>query len=301
MKKSVFIPLTVLTIVITSVIGWEMRAYSETESPYDNACRAQGGESVDQCCVVYNSAIENLKTAWSENLESLKDQEIPASEMVSEGFENFRTYRCWLEYTCRAVEFSGYNTPKSLDPKETGSLQLTSRQLGRVPGCQKVENLELSTSWTNFAQFMKENWDFIKETAVGSDDAKLNINMDLPENLFVENGIGFMPQCMTDITNNNLHPSFTRSENNYKECMEVVESVFGCSDGDENCESPEVGFVQLESALQEAHSNQQASALENKLSDIINKMLVMENHVEYVKTKLQSIDARYACFPSKCD
>ena len=250
---------------------------------------------VNECCIAYRAAMAYAQKAWSDNLDTLMGQEKPASEMVDEAFENMRTYQCWLDYICRAVQFSGYGPPEAAFG--TG---LTSTQLGVVPGCQAPEDMGRLTTREAITNFLKDAWNTVK---IIESQGETEVNMDLPDKFFTSNGMPFFPQCMTDITNKNTHPDMSETQTNYNACMGILQQAFSCgvtTKGIKDCTDQSSAFAQLETALRKNHGEQRGRVLEDKMRSIIIKMLAMESDVGYFKAKLQELDNRYACYPPKC-
>ncbi|MBU0577790.1 hypothetical protein KJ742_00110 [Patescibacteria group bacterium] len=254
MKK--FIPIIGLALIITAIIGWQTRSYSN-DLPYPEPTT---------CAQSYVNAFAVVKDYWENDvLGNLMDQQKPSSEMVDEAFESLRTYQCMLEYICRSVRFSGIGDP---DSAEGGGL--TSVHIGSIPGCQKPQNVGLPSTW---------------------------------EAIYTTNKFPFFDQCMTDQTYGNINPDVIKASENYQDCMNFVAEQFACGNNEESlqdCTDQSIAYVKLETALKNNSAEQKASALENKLSSIITKMLVMEAHVGYMKSKLQQLESRYACSPPEC-
>lgn len=131
-KKYILIP-AVLGIMAAGLIA-ASPLHSQGNVPYPEIKEEKGRPPV--CDQAFINQMTLMRTAWEGNLELLTQQEIPASEMVDDAFEGVRTYRCWLEYLCRAVLYSG-----DANPGETGGLPLGTAQLGTAPGCAAPEGL----------------------------------------------------------------------------------------------------------------------------------------------------------------
>jgi len=276
------------------VLSYAIIAHSMPPGPEDSvhaeACKVQKKSSTQAskpedaiCCIDYNEAMDAAERDWDNSLQALIDQEIPASEMVEDGYETLRTYNCWLEYICRAVEFSGHAPIESA--LGTG---LTSAHLGKVSGCQKPENIKMEQEWDSFINQMKEV-------------PIAGIVVDNVDDLYDSTKINFFPRCMTD-SNNNASPDLTEVASNFTQCREDLELRFGCPPGvpDFLCQDQSNAFVKLETVLKKSHADQKASALERKLGSITNKLNAMEVHVGYLSNFLQQLDSRIACFAGKC-
>jgi len=243
----------------------------------------------DMCCVSYRGAMEAVKKDWQNNLQLLTEQEKPASEMTQEAYEGIRTYNCWLEYICRAVEYS------SRAPIE-GALGtgLLSDHIGTVPGCQAPEDLTLEVEYGNFTNTMKEI-------------PLVGIVVSNIDDLYINNRIDYFPHCMTDPSGDNLNPSITIAAKNYKECKEALQQVFSCTEEElesgntENCAQTSSAYVTVETALKKTNADQKARVLEKKLATIVPKLQNMEMHVGYLSDFLTQLDARFACYIKECD
>ncbi|MCK5139651.1 MAG: hypothetical protein KAQ85_07410 [Thermodesulfovibrionia bacterium] len=268
-----------------------MTSFSQPENQFEKEC---GNNS---CCIAYHTGFENIKTAWAKNQQQALDQEKATSEKIDDVFEGYNTYKCWAEYICRAVQFSGYSSPKNV---EGG---LTKEHLGTIPGCQAPEDLTMPGEWSNFENMLKDSWQFFVDT-LNAGDANLEIDINLTPSIFTLDKISFIPHCMTDKESLNAHlqPSdFANAGGNYNNCMELFSSRFGCKEGEEDCASPEIALVMVETALKKDNANQKTSTLENKLSSILQKMHSMQLQTEYLKTNIQKLDKLYTCSPDKCD
>jgi hypothetical protein len=62
-------------------------------------------------------------------------QEKPTSEMVDDAFESLRTYRCWLDYLCETVTYSGL--------QDSGAREIRLPALDKLPGCMVPFNIEI--------------------------------------------------------------------------------------------------------------------------------------------------------------
>lgn len=123
---------------IISLIFWIRPLYSQTNLPYPEIKDIEGGPS--QCSQAFINRMSTMRGAWEANLETLTSQEKPVSEMVDEAFEGVRTYRCWLEYLCRSVRYSGPANP--IESEGTG---LAEVHIGQVPGCAEPEDITIPT------------------------------------------------------------------------------------------------------------------------------------------------------------
>lgn len=285
MYKKLSIIIGIIAIAV-GVLGWQLNSFSQQESPYAQECN-------NACCIAYREAMGTVEKAWSSNMSDMMNQEKPASETVEEGFENLRTYQCWLEYICRAAQYSGYGTPESA---QTG---LTSKHLGIIPGCQAPEDMGIVNGWDNFLNFLKSDWAVFENVFKGGGVAEAKVKM--PDTLF--NALPFIPQCMTDPTNRNSEQKMQLAKDNYTQCIAFVDKQFGCEQSGKNiqeCTSESIAFVKLENELRRNNARQKASIIENKILSILNKMQDMESHVSIMKEKLNSINSKSVCYPPSC-
>jgi hypothetical protein len=281
-----------ITIAI-GILSWQLNTRSEFNSQFTDKCTPDGGEFADSCCIAYNEAIFNLEEGWKNNLNNLKDQEKASSDITGDAYENLRTYNCWLEYVCKAVLYSGIADPLStrteLGTVGTGitSTHLKEAGIGTVPGCQDPEDMGLDDSWNNFI-------DILNDIPI--------VGELFPDNLYATNKIDFIPHCMTDNRGKNTNPNLSRADANYEACKNELELRFGCKKDEESlvCDGPQLAIAQLEAALRKNHADQKARAIEKKLSSIIQKMLIMEEHIEYLKKKFTILDQRYRCHGANC-
>ncbi len=293
--KKILITLTSFSVLIAiGVFSWSQMSRSAipdaSNSKYAEKCSAKlssaAGDFIEynSCCLDYNTAIDAVETDWQSNLINLVDQEKPASEMVGEAYENVRTYNCWLEYICRAVQYSGYAPIES--SLGTG---LTSEQIGVVPGCQKPENLNFESEYGAFVESMKEV-------------PILGVGIQANENYYVNTKMNFFPRCMSDANNNN-NPQISLANANFQGCKLAIEEKFGCSEEEDNlkeCLTGSKAMAVMNRALKESNAKQKAGALESKLSTIVNKLNAMEEHVGYFSNFLEQLDSRFACYAKKC-
>lgn len=287
MKKRTTLIIGIISVVI-GVLGWQLTSFSQEASPFEKECGS------NSCCIAYNTGLKSMKNAWEENMIQALDQEKATSDKIDDAFEGYNTYKCWSEYLCKAVQFSEYGDPKNA---LTG---LTKKHIGTIPGCQDPEDLEVPDTWDVFANILRNEWQFFVDT-MNAGDANLKIDINLAPSLFTSNALPFIPQCMESKTTLNKSAKINSNMgDNYANCMEVFESRFGCGEK-ENCTSPNIALVKLESSLKKDNAKQKSGALENKLVSIIKKMHSMQLQTEYLKTNMQKLDELYSCYPSKCD
>lgn len=264
---------------VLSVTTWQLTTHSQEAQPSKHAKKCENG----QCCVAYSEGMDALEADWSKNLKTLLDQERATSSMVDEAFESLRTYRCWAEYLCSSVLYSGLNSVENLRLVDGTFSSLTSDHIPQIPGCQDPEDIDLEDSWRTYI-------DLLKDIPILSEIT----------NAFYNDKFSYLPQC-TNSPNDPSGPA--KAATNYTSCLDEVESRFVCDDEDSisECASKNLALVQITTALQKNSANQKGAALENKLLSILGKMQSMENHVAYLKVKLGILDQRYACSPPNCD
>lgn len=300
MRKKTYLTVSILlvTLSLSLWLGAKVTQSNSTkpeESKFADACATTTSSNTgtektyNKCCIDYNEAIDAVEQDWEDNLQKLIDQQKPASQMVDEAYENLRTYDCWLEYVCRAVEYSGYAPIQSA--YGTG---LTSAHLGRAPGCQLPEDLKMESNYNEFTQGMKQV-PLLGSAIVAKD------------NLYVQNKINFFPSCMSDPINNQS-PNVSVANTNFQACKVTIEEKFGCnkeeiiSDPEQfkKCMESSNAIVKMETAIKSSAADQKASTLQRKLSTIVNKLNAMEEHVGYLSNFLKQLDLRLDCIASQC-
>ncbi len=263
-------------IVIFGVLSGKLITHSEEfeDSNYNSACFTD-----------LHKALEAAKVDWQNNLKDLKKQEKPASEMVEDAYEGLRTYNCWAEYICKAVEYSGHAPIESA--LGTG---LTTEHLGKISGCQKVENLKMGDEYSQLTEYFKSI------PVIGIAD-------EIVEKTFINNKINYFSNCQTNPLNNNQNPSLSMAKENYAICRRELEFNFGCPKNveDSECSNYSNAFVTIDTVLKKKQAEQKSSALEKKLDTIIPKLNSMEEHVGYLANFLKSLDSRFECYAKKCD
>ncbi len=147
MKKYIFIIIGI-SILLTGLIGWGSKLYSETDLPYPNPTDQEG---LNACTQSTKNEISLMRDAKDQNLNTMLDQEKPCSEIVDEAFENMRTYRCWLDYLCEAVLYSSNAEPTDIEIL-TGIERLTSEHIDPLPGCVRPENIEIPGTKLKFLE-----------------------------------------------------------------------------------------------------------------------------------------------------
>ncbi len=277
-----------IMLMLVGLLSWSQTAGAQDFDPeVVSQCEGQGNEA---CCVQYSSAIDAVEADWKANLQTLSDQQVPASHMVDDAYENLRTYNCWLEYICRSVQYSGSAPIDTI--LESG---LTKKHIGRISGCQKPEDLALEDNYGTFV-------DKLKQVPVNIEDISLD------DAFYKNTGLNYFPACMTDPSQNNANPRLSEANANFEQCKQNIERKFGCDEADivrnpkkfQECMDQSSAMAFVNNALNAAHADQMAGALENKLSSIIRKMLTMETHATYLSNFWTQLDQRLACYAFKC-
>ena len=307
MKKTYLAIASLILCVGYGVLSWTMVTYSQDSEPetseYEQFCNTislsnnAAPEKVDNmCCIDYNEALGAITKDWQANLKKIADQQRPASDMVEDAYESLRTYNCWMEYICGAVQYSGYAPIESA--LGTG---LTKEHLGTVPGCQAPEDLRMENDYNHFVQSLKDVPILGVPIEVGGQVA--DGVTDTFEDFTTENSINYFPRCMTDPLFDNTNPDIDQARLNYDACKRAVELYFGCPDDIDQAFCPESSnaFVTLEDELKRSHADQKARALESKLGTIASKMSAMEEHVNYMSNFLAQLNSRFKCYISQCD
>lgn len=285
MKKTILLTLGLTLIGTGTLLFFQDQTFSQdVTTKIASQCASASSQS---CCMEYQDAIETATQDWEGNLQKLIDQQIPASDMVDDAYENLRTYNCWLDYICRSVQYSGYAPIESA--LGTG---LTSEHIGQAPGCENPENLKMESNYSSFVERLKQT--SLEGTSIVSKD-----------NFYQNDKINFFPGCMTDKANNNKTPVLTQISNNYQSCKNAIEAKFGCDanlplDEFQNCVENSRTVTVMETALKKAHADQKASALENKLADIVTKLQGTETHAIDLANFITQLDQRLACIAQQC-
>ncbi|MCK5606257.1 hypothetical protein KAR91_30435, partial [Candidatus Pacearchaeota archaeon] len=132
--KKILISIIAIAIAIIGVMQWNPKTYSQSNLPYP--------EPVD-CGQSTSNEMALMKAGWNTNLQSLLNQEKPASEMVEEAYEGARTYRCWLNYLCETVLFSGGAPPEVMKKEGGGDIEITREHVDPLPGCLPTGDIEI--------------------------------------------------------------------------------------------------------------------------------------------------------------
>ena len=258
--KKVLIPIISITIFLTGIIGWQKLTYSGTNIPYPDAYNAPPGHT--SCLHVVANEIMLMNNGWQENRQTMLDQEKPTSEIVDEAFESMRTYRCWLDYLCEGVLFSGNADPLiMIDQITKEPLTLTWEHIDKLSGCTAPENVEIPGTEL---KYLSQCYVGIEHAIVSAyknyESCRRLVNLDFTE-------------LESLSTKKDLESFKQRSK----------------------------AFIGLERDLKVNNGEKKNRALQNKLSSILNKMLAMESHMELLKQHLFKFDAMLPCLATKCD
>lgn len=133
--KKLSILIISIAIALTAIVGWNVKTYSQTGVPYPEP---------KNCIESVDNEISIMRTGWNTNLQLLLNQEKPTSEMVDEAYDSMRTYRCWLNYLCEAVLFSGHTSEENLKNDEGEYVEkLTREHIDPLPGCMPTKSVEI--------------------------------------------------------------------------------------------------------------------------------------------------------------
>jgi len=222
------------------------------------------------CLSSWKAIIDSQQEDWYKNLKLLTEQEKPASEMVDEAFESMRTYKCWAEYTCKAVAYSTLYGPKATAQTGITSAHLKKMQYfgGSVPTCADPEDLGLESGFTTVMQNIWSQFN-------GSDAIPIAYNK-----------LNYIPFCKLDNpTNSELTLSVS---DRYQACKEYAN------------DQELLAMTRLQDVLKSVGANQNASAVSNKMSSILEKMPTMEMNMEYVGKGLRQVDTELNCYIKDC-
>ena len=227
-------------------------------------------EAPKTCSASWEAIINSQQNDWNKNLKLLTEQEKPASEMVDEAFESMRTYKCWTEYTCKAVAYSTRYGPEATARTGITSNHLEAMQYfgGPVPTCADPEDLGLESG---FATVMENLWSQFDNKDV------------IPVSY---NNLSYIPRC--EFKNKDSLNLAKKISDRYQDCKEyAVQQQLNA-------------MSTLEMLIQDTGANQNADAVSNKMSSILLKMPTVEMNMEYVGKSLRQIDTELNCTIKKC-
>lgn len=125
---------SIIVVTFVIILGWSRVSTIQSAGNEPVTCEA----SIDQ-------QIYAMRQDWNKNLEALMAQEKPSSQKVNEAFESLRTYRCWLNYLCEAVSFSG-----NADAKALGNGRLNRTHIDTIAGCVEPGKVEIPSTHLQF-------------------------------------------------------------------------------------------------------------------------------------------------------
>ncbi len=255
MKKSIFL---IIGVTMLSLVGLHKTTYSQIDLTYTEPA---------SCKQARTNAFDVLEGAWEEQLQTIVDQPTPTSNLVDDAFESFRTYRCWLEYSCRAVLYSSSGDPK------LALNGLTKDHLGRIPGCVAPEKAGLPSDWSKVLDAMASPF---------NDGTVYNP----PKNKFA-----FVPQC--------VQPDLNAAEAEYNSCLTEMNARITCEDPND-CAEESVAILKMQKLLTKTAASKKSRAVEEKLVGIVNRMLTMESRVNYLKQFISTLDDELECTSQQC-
>lgn len=254
MKKKLILSITGVTVLLTSLWVLQPKTYSHGNVPYQNP---------ESCIQETANEMAIMKAGWMQNVESLMEQEKPASEMVDEAFESMRTYRCWLDYLCKMVLMSAHVPPEFINADP-----ITREHVNPIHGCAKPQDILIPGTRLHFLSECKVT---DKKTV----SAGAFINYDKCKRI---TNLDFAP-----LKGKDGEPSDARDKT-------AIEQFKNQSSA----------FIALEGRLKQNSSDQKNSALQNKLGSIIIKMRSMESHATFLKEQINKFNQLLPCYASKC-
>ncbi|QQR83513.1 hypothetical protein IPJ72_07050 [Candidatus Peregrinibacteria bacterium] len=123
-----------ILLVVGSMWLFPSSGASNVLLPYPNVASVASQESCQQRTA---NEMTLMRDAWLSHLNQLLASERAASDLVDDGFESLRTYRCWLDYLCESVLISGSAASAS---GQAGSI---ASQLRTLPGCESPEAVSI--------------------------------------------------------------------------------------------------------------------------------------------------------------
>jgi len=260
MLKKIILPIISLTIIVVCIISWQMKSYSKLDLPYPEPFRS---DNPSRCVQSIANEIVNIKNAWNDNNQALLNQEKPTSEMVDEAFEGQRTYRCWLDYLCEAVLYSGTADPQKMQDDESKGVSV-GIYLKKLPSCVSADKVIIPGTKLKYMPYCKA--EEISKSIVS--DAASNYR-----------------QCRDLVS-----AQFTDPDIQAKSSSDTVQKI----------QKSSAAIVGLERSLKTNSSGQKGLILQNKLSSIVTKLHDMEAHVNQLKEYMQKFDQKLPCYASKC-
>ncbi len=258
--KTVLFGLLIFAGATLAAVQWTSVSSAE-DTPLSYATPLRDGEGKPPVCEqAWRNGIDLLRAGWQQNLQALVSEPKPTSDMVDDAFDDLRTYRCWLEYLCESVAYSG-----TANAKASAGTGLTSAHLATVPGCQKPQDLTLSEEW-------QRRWSSVITSGVPK----------LPS--YDPKRFTYIPQCAVG----REAALFTRQA-----CTAAIAEEFSVT-------SDSLAVTTLRRTLQSNSGEQKARALSEKLEGILTRMQSMELHATSLKGLIDQFDARMPCYLATC-
>jgi len=264
MKKIIF-PIITLAIIAIFII-FKADTSSSEAIPYPKI----EGNNPSQCLQSTANELVRMRNAWNNNLSSMLAQEKPTSDMVDEAYESMRTYRCWLEYLCQDILYSGNADKTKIEKEEAKGINI-GIYLKAMPGCMDAEDIQIPGTKLKFMPHchVDSTYDY-KNTII--------------ETQFQE--------CQALLKAEFADPNSTDS-------FQTV-GTLNASDI-KKIKSQSSAFIGLESALKTKSAGQKSRILQEKLNSILNKMSGMEYAINILSGHISRFDQKMPCFISKCD
>lgn len=274
MRKIIFLTIGLTVITGILLVAWPHTGRSKGILNYEKPA---------SCHDVIINGIGVLANGYTKQIQSISEQGKPASMMADDMFEAFRTYRCWLDYLCLTVRFSG-----KADPILSGVV-LTSDALGRVAGCLPAEELEFPETWPDFLMALSVNPNYI----------------DPPAPKFT-----YLPQCAQhdpkDVTS-----QLNIAEVQFDDCRkEVNRAVFNmpadATGADAAFPSADMimrqssAFSVIQASLMRAAAEKKIYPVEKKMAEIAGRLAGMVEHTERMKLIILHVFKRVNCYLSTC-
>ena len=260
MSKKIIPPIIGLVIIVTFIVGWQTKSYSKLDLPYPEPFTS---DNPSKCVQSIANEIVNMKNAWNDNNQTLLKQEKPTSEMVDEAFEGMRTYRCWLDYLCETVLYSGTADPQKMQDDQSKGVSI-GIYLTRLPSCVSADKVVIPGTKLKYMPYCKAQ-------EISS--------------AIVSDAVANYRQCKELVAT-----QFTDSDIQAKSSSDTVQKI----------QKSSAAIVGLERSLKTNSAGQKGLILQNKLSSIVTKLHDMEAHVNQLKEYMNKFDQKLPCYASKC-
>ncbi len=143
--KKIYLIIVLIFIPILWLSQKPTETYSSSDLPYSKP---------NSCSQKIENEMFIMNAGWTANLNAIINQEKPTSQKVDEAYESLNTYKCWLNYLCEAVIYSG-----NADEKGLKNNQLTKENIPTIPGCLPIQELEIPNTQIQFMPLCKEEDD----------------------------------------------------------------------------------------------------------------------------------------------